>query len=158
MKTYEYTPPIDRAAGAAVPVSVPTSLSRERHSELRHIPPATRRGRHRKPQLIRKISSEHGKRLTSFSLIGFGVFAAGLVAQVFLVRVAWRSEGAGLYCSARAVRAGEFPRQLSLDMGGQGCPLLAVMLAIQYQASGRDAPEPLPLSHSHSFWHELLGG
>jgi putative flippase GtrA len=34
------------------------------------------------------MASEHGRRLVSFSLIGFGVFAAGLGAQVLLVQVA----------------------------------------------------------------------
>jgi putative flippase GtrA len=47
-----------------------------------------RRGRHRKPPLSERIASEHGKRLLSFSLIGFGVFAAGLAVQIFLVQVA----------------------------------------------------------------------
>lgn len=45
------------------------------------------RGRHRKPQILRRVGSEHGKRLLSFSLIGFGVFAAGLVMQVLFVQV-----------------------------------------------------------------------
>jgi putative flippase GtrA len=35
---------------------------------------------------MRKIRSEHGRRLMSFSLIGFSVFAAGLVVQVILVQ------------------------------------------------------------------------
>lgn len=48
---------------------------------------ALARGRHRKPGLIRKIGAEHGRRLASFSVIGFGVFAAGLVVQMFLVEV-----------------------------------------------------------------------
>ena len=47
-----------------------------------------KRGRHRKPQLVGKMRSEHGKRLVSFSLIGFVVFAAGLGLQVLLVQVA----------------------------------------------------------------------
>jgi putative flippase GtrA len=45
------------------------------------------RGRHRKPRPLKEIGSEHGKRLLSFSLVGFGVFAAGLGAQVFLVQI-----------------------------------------------------------------------
>lgn len=48
---------------------------------------ATRRGRHRKPPILRKIGSEHGKRLASFSLIGFGLFAIGILLQAFLVQV-----------------------------------------------------------------------
>ena len=47
-----------------------------------------RQVRHRKPQLVKKMASEHGKRLMSFSLIGFAVFAAGLGVQVVLVQVA----------------------------------------------------------------------
>ena len=47
-----------------------------------------RRGRHRKSQLLNELRSEHGKRLLSFSLIGFGVFAAGLGMQAALVQVA----------------------------------------------------------------------
>jgi putative flippase GtrA len=45
------------------------------------------RGRHRKPSLISRVASEHGKRLTSFSLIGFAVFALGICFQAFLVRL-----------------------------------------------------------------------
>ena len=45
------------------------------------------RGRHRKPSLISRVASEHGKRLTSFSLIGFGVFALGICFQALLVRL-----------------------------------------------------------------------
>jgi len=33
------------------------------------------------------VGSEHGKRLTSFSLIGFAVFALGICFQAFLVRL-----------------------------------------------------------------------
>lgn len=44
-------------------------------------------GRHRKPHVVIKAASLHYRRLLSFSLIGFGVFAAGLVFQVCLVRV-----------------------------------------------------------------------
>lgn len=33
-----------------------------------------------------RVLSEHGRRLTSFSLIGFGVFALGIFLQAFLVR------------------------------------------------------------------------
>jgi putative flippase GtrA len=50
--------------------------------------PVLRRGRHRRPSLLRKIGSEHGKRLVSFSLIGFGLFAVGIALQAFLVQVA----------------------------------------------------------------------
>jgi putative flippase GtrA len=46
------------------------------------------RGRHGKPQLVKRMTSEHGKRLMSFSLTGFAVFAAGLGVQVVLVQVA----------------------------------------------------------------------
>ena len=46
-----------------------------------------RHERHRKP-LLRKVASEHGRRLVSFSLIGFAVFAAGIGVQVLLVQVA----------------------------------------------------------------------
>lgn len=45
-----------------------------------------RRGRHRKPGLLRKLSSEHGKRLAAFSLIGFGLFAIGIAIQALLVQ------------------------------------------------------------------------
>lgn len=45
------------------------------------------RGRHRKPSLISRVASEHGKRLTSFSLIGFAVFALGICFQALLVRL-----------------------------------------------------------------------
>ena len=55
---------------------------------MRHRGHRERRGRHRKPPLLKKIGSEHGRRLLSFGLIGFSVFAAGLAVQVFLVQVA----------------------------------------------------------------------
>jgi putative flippase GtrA len=45
------------------------------------------RGRHRKPSLVSRVASEHGKRLTSFSLIGFAVFALGICFQALLVRL-----------------------------------------------------------------------
>jgi putative flippase GtrA len=45
------------------------------------------RGRHRKPNLVSRVASEHGKRLTSFSLIGFAVFALGICFQALLVRL-----------------------------------------------------------------------
>lgn len=45
------------------------------------------RGRHRKPRLLKRLGSEHGKRLASFSLIGFSLFAVGIAAQAFLVQV-----------------------------------------------------------------------
>jgi putative flippase GtrA len=45
------------------------------------------RGRHRKPSLISHLVSEHARRLTSFSLIGFGVFVLGICFQALLVRV-----------------------------------------------------------------------
>lgn len=45
------------------------------------------RGRHRKPSLISRVASEHGKRLASFSLIGFAVFALGICFQALLVRL-----------------------------------------------------------------------
>lgn len=45
------------------------------------------RGRHRKPGLILRIAAEHRKRLTSFSLIGFAVFALGICFQALLVRL-----------------------------------------------------------------------
>jgi putative flippase GtrA len=45
------------------------------------------RGRHRKPGLVSRVASEHGKRLTSFSLIGFAVFALGICFQALLVRL-----------------------------------------------------------------------
>lgn len=44
------------------------------------------RGRHRKPHLVSRLAFEHGRRLMSFSLIGFGVFALGICFQAFLVR------------------------------------------------------------------------
>lgn len=46
------------------------------------------RGRHRKPSLVSRVASGHAKRLTSFSLIGFAVFALGICFQAFLVRLA----------------------------------------------------------------------
>ena len=49
--------------------------------------PPKERGRHRKPSLISRVAPEHGKRLISFSLIGFGVFALGICFQAFLVRL-----------------------------------------------------------------------
>jgi len=48
----------------------------------------TSQGRHRRPSPLRKIRSEHGRRLASFSLIGFGLFAVGIALQAFLVQVA----------------------------------------------------------------------
>jgi putative flippase GtrA len=45
------------------------------------------RGRHRKPSVISRVASEHQKRLASFSLIGFAVFALGICFQAFLVRL-----------------------------------------------------------------------
>jgi len=57
-------------------------------SEWRPDRPTTRRGRHRKPPILRKIGAEHGKRLMSFSLIGFGLFAVGIFLEAFLVQVA----------------------------------------------------------------------
>jgi putative flippase GtrA len=36
--------------------------------------------------MVSRIASEHGRRLISFSVIGFGVFALGLLFQLFLVR------------------------------------------------------------------------
>lgn len=53
-----------------------------------HAGRAAKSGRHRKPQPLGRMRSEHGRRLISFSLIGFGVFAAGLAAQIFLVQIA----------------------------------------------------------------------
>jgi putative flippase GtrA len=44
------------------------------------------RGRHRKTHLASRIVSEHWKRLTSFSLIGFGVFGLGIIFQALAVR------------------------------------------------------------------------
>jgi putative flippase GtrA len=38
--------------------------------------------------LALRIAAEHSKRLTSFGLIGFGVFALGICFQALLVRVA----------------------------------------------------------------------
>jgi putative flippase GtrA len=49
--------------------------------------PPRERGRHRRPGLISRVASEHGKRLTSFSLIGFAVFALGICFQALLVRL-----------------------------------------------------------------------
>ena len=69
------------------PFSAATSLNSDVRSEPRPDRRATRRGRHRKTPLLRKIGSEHGKRLASFSLIGFGLFAVGIALQAFLVQV-----------------------------------------------------------------------
>jgi putative flippase GtrA len=44
------------------------------------------RGRHRKERIVSRIASRHGRRLMSFSLIGFGVFVLGIFFQTFLVR------------------------------------------------------------------------
>jgi putative flippase GtrA len=46
-----------------------------------------KRGRHGKPRLVSRVMSEHRKRLMSFSLIGFGVFAGGICFQAILVRI-----------------------------------------------------------------------
>lgn len=70
------------------PFSAAASLKSDVRSEPRPDRRTTRRGRHRKPSLLRKIGSEHGKRLVSFSLIGFGLFAVGIALQAFLVQVA----------------------------------------------------------------------
>ena len=70
------------------PFSVATSLNSNVRSEPRPDRQTTRRGRHRRPSPLRKIGSEHGKRLVSFSLIGFGLFAVGIALQAFLVQVA----------------------------------------------------------------------
>jgi putative flippase GtrA len=69
------------------PFSASTSSNRHVGNKPRSDRNATRRGRHRKPTLLRKIGSEHGKRLASFSLIGFGLFAVGILLQAFLVQV-----------------------------------------------------------------------
>ena len=86
MKTHVYTSQLNGAASADAPVFTPRPLSDEVYGSSEHARRPAGRGRHRKPQLTRKIRSEHGKRLTSFGLIGFGVFAAGLVVQVVLVQ------------------------------------------------------------------------
>ena len=69
------------------PFSAATSSNSYVGNEPRSDGRATRRGRHRKPPLLRKIGSEHGKRLASFSLIGFGLFTVGILLQAFLVQV-----------------------------------------------------------------------
>lgn len=46
-----------------------------------------RRGRHRKPRPAKTFASEHGKRLASFSIIGFALFAVGIAVQAFLVEI-----------------------------------------------------------------------
>lgn len=57
------------------------------HAEGRRVRGFVRGGRHRKPsRSFRELASRHGSRLASFSLIGFAVFAAGLIAQMLLVR------------------------------------------------------------------------
>lgn len=43
-------------------------------------------GRHRRSSTFKQIRLTHGRRLISFSLIGFAVFAAGLLVQVLLVK------------------------------------------------------------------------
>jgi putative flippase GtrA len=45
-----------------------------------------KRGRHRKPFRFHELASEHGRRLVSFSLIGFTVFAFSLGVQILLVQ------------------------------------------------------------------------
>ncbi len=45
-----------------------------------------KRGRHRRSSTFKQIRLKHGRRLISFSLIGFAVFAAGLLVQVLLVK------------------------------------------------------------------------
>jgi 4-amino-4-deoxy-L-arabinose transferase-like glycosyltransferase/putative flippase GtrA len=51
-------------------------------------PPVPAKGRHRKPNELQQVAAEHGKRLTSFSVIGLFIFALGLALQAFLVE-AW---------------------------------------------------------------------
>jgi len=70
------------------PFSAAVSLNSNVRSEPRPDRHTTRRGRHRRPSPLIKIGSEHGKRLASFSLIGFGLFAVGIALQAFLVQVA----------------------------------------------------------------------
>ena len=48
---------------------------------------ARKRARHSKPNLVSRVAAEHRKRLMSFSLIGFSVFALGICFQAFLVRI-----------------------------------------------------------------------
>lgn len=87
MKSYAYTAPVSGVGETGAPVFTPEPLSPDGKGSLGQARPAAQHGRHRKPQLVKKIRTEHGKRLTSFSLIGFGVFAAGLVLQVLLVQL-----------------------------------------------------------------------
>ena len=42
----------------------------------------------RKLRPLEEMASEHGRRLVSFSLIGFAVFVAGLAVDILLVRAA----------------------------------------------------------------------
>ena len=83
----EYTMLVKESPRAVDPFSTVASLSSGVSGAMRHNGRTARRGRHRKPRLLRKIGSEHGKRLASFSLIGFGLFAVGIAAQAFLVQV-----------------------------------------------------------------------
>jgi putative flippase GtrA len=87
MKIDEY---IALAEGKPVTVlNVPWASSQNGKGQgnVRHISGRSGRGRHRRPKLLKKIGLEHGKRLMSFSLIGFGVFAAGIGVQMVLVQV-----------------------------------------------------------------------
>ena len=54
---------------------------------LPHRTRTSKRGRHRKPRLQKKLGSRHARRLASFCLIGFGLFAVGIAVQAFLVQV-----------------------------------------------------------------------
>jgi putative flippase GtrA len=55
-------------------------------SNSQYVEYQAKRGRHRKRIGLQEMASEHGRRLVSFSLIGFAVFALGLGAQVLLVQ------------------------------------------------------------------------
>lgn len=87
MKDDEYIALAEVRPVTFLTVPGPASQNREGRGNVRHISGRSGRGRHRRPKLLRKIGSEHGKRLMSFSLIGFGVFTAGIGAQMVLVQV-----------------------------------------------------------------------
>ena len=79
--------PVDNRRETVDLFAAATPPSTSARSGLPHAGRAASRGRHRKPQLLKRLGSEHGKRLASFSLIGFSLFAAGIAAQAFLVQV-----------------------------------------------------------------------
>ena len=78
--------PIKGSPKTADPVFMSPPPGGGDHGTLRQAETTARRGL-RGRQFITRFQAEHRKRLISFSLIGFGVFAAGLAAQIFFVQI-----------------------------------------------------------------------